>query len=308
MTRSSRTARRRAVAMITIGATAAAGISLLGPGTSSASSHREAPFAASDPAIDNTDVYAFTSPDKPSSATLIANWTPFQEPAGGPNFYPWATDAAYDINVDNNGDAKPDITYRWTFTDVDKRGTTSHGDTVPGTFLYNDGPVTSFNDATLLFKQTYKLEKITYPNGVATPATLLPAGQVAPSNVGKASIPNYGALRKQAVASGALGDGGQSYVGQVADPFFLDLRVFDLLYGGNLKEVGFDTLEELQRELDRPAGPEVGAGSPRQRRRQPEHRRVVDHQPVRDPHPGGDRRRGRAERLWYDAHAGLAAG
>jgi hypothetical protein len=116
---------------------------------------------------------------------------------------------------------------------------------VPGTFLYNDGPVTSFNDPTLLFKQTYKLEKITYPGGVASPTTLLPAGQVAPSNVGSASIPDYSALRKQAVASGALSGGGQSYVGQVADPFFLDLRVFDLLYGGNLKEVGFNTLKNF---------------------------------------------------------------
>ncbi|MCU1594246.1 MAG: hypothetical protein JWO12_1638 [Frankiales bacterium] len=249
MTRSSRhTARSRALAAITLGATAVAGSALLAPGTSSASSHREAPFTAADPAIDNTDVYAFTSPDKASTATLIANWTPFQEPAGGPNFYPWATDAAYDINIDNNGDAKPDITYRWTFTDVDKRGNTSHGDKVPGTFLYNDGPVTSFDDANLLFKQTYKLEKITYPGGVASSTVLLPNGEVAPSNVGTASIPDYSALRKEAVTSGTIGTGAAqavSYVGQIADPFFLDLRVFDLLYGADLKETGFNTLKNF---------------------------------------------------------------
>ena len=248
MTRPTRsTARRRALAVLTIGATAVAGSSLLGPGTSSASSHREAPYTASDPAIDNTDVYAFTSPDKTGTATLISNWTPFQEPAGGPNFYPWATDAAYDINIDNNGDAKPDITYRWTFTNVDTRGTTSHGDKVPGTFLYNDGAVNHLNDATLLFKQTYKLERITYAaDGTQTAATALPAGKVAPSDVGQASMPNYGALRNEAVASGGYttaSGAAQSFVGQAADPFFLDLRIFDLLYGANFKEIGFNTLK-----------------------------------------------------------------
>jgi hypothetical protein len=242
MTRSSRsTARRRAAALLAIGATALTGTSLLGPGTSSASSHREAPYVASDPAIDNTDVYAFTSPDKPNTATLIANWAPFSEPAGGPNFFPWATDAAYDINIDNNGDAKPDITYRWTFTDHDARGAGA------GTFLYNNGPVTSFNDPNLLFKQTYKLEEIHYDAaGVATSTTLLPAGEAAPANIGSASMPDYAALRAEAVASGAIpGGGGQSYAGQADDPFFLDLRVFDLLYGANLKEAGFDTLKSF---------------------------------------------------------------
>ncbi|MCU1602941.1 MAG: hypothetical protein JWO22_3650, partial [Frankiales bacterium] len=156
-------ARRRALAALSVVATATAGVSLLGPGVSSASSHREAPYVASDPAIDNTDLYAFVSPDDASTATLIANWSPFQDPSGGPNFYSWATDAAYDINIDNNGDAKPDITYRWTFKNVDTRGAVDHGDKtdhngisgngIGGTFLNNDGPVTSLTDDNLLFRQ-----------------------------------------------------------------------------------------------------------------------------------------------------------
>lgn len=250
MTRSLRTgARRRVLAVLTIGATVAGGGALLGPGTSSASSHREAPFVANDPAIDNTDVYAFTSPDKPDTATIVANWAPFSEPAGGPNFFPWATDAFYDVHIDNNGDAKPDLTYRWTFKDVDKRGTTQHGDTVGGTFLYNDGPVTSLTDPNLLFRQTYDLNVLTYDaNGaVATTTPLLTDTPVAPSNVGLASMPDYPALRAAAVAAGQIagGAGGQSYAGQADDPFFLDLRVFDLLYGGNFKEAGFDTLKNF---------------------------------------------------------------
>ena len=259
MSRTPRTiARSRAVAVLSVAALAASGSALLGPGTSSASSHREAPFVANDPTIDNTDLYAFTSPDKPTTATLIANWSPFQDPTGGPNFYPWATDAAYDINIDNNGDAKADITYRWVFKNVDTRGSVNHGDKndqpntaikgnhIGGSFLYNDGPVTSLTDSNLLYRQTYTLTEIdTNKAGVAHTTTLLTDKPVAPSNVGSASMPSYASLRAAAVAAGqisAANGGGQSYVGQADDPFFLDLRVFDLLYGTNLKEAGHDTL------------------------------------------------------------------
>ena len=240
MALSSRPGRRRALAAITAAATVAGGAALLGPGASSASSHRDAPYVSGDPAVDNTDTYAFVSPDDANTVTLVANWAPFSEPAGGPNFFPWATDAAYDINIDNNGDAKPDITYRWTFKDVDKRGTQERGK-VDGTFLYADGPVTSLDDENLLYRQTYDLSAIV-PNGTATPTTtvLVKDGKVAPSNVGQATIPDYTSLRQQAVTD-TVG-GGKSYVGQADDPFYLDLRVFDLLYGGNLSEAGYDTL------------------------------------------------------------------
>lgn len=194
----------------------------------SASSHREAPLTAADPKIDNTDVYAFVSPDTPDKTTLIANWIPFEEPAGGPNFYSFADDARYNINIDNNGDAKPDITYRWTFKTSDARGT--------DTFLYNNGPVTSLDDENLLVRQTYTLEKVT--GGQAK--TLIDNAPVAPSNVGKASMPDYASLRQRAVTP--IGQGGQSFAGQADDSFFLDLRVFDLLYGGDLSETGADTL------------------------------------------------------------------
>src|ERR1044072_8679209 len=89
----------------------AAGAALVGglvPGPASASSHREAPLIAADPAVDNTDLYAFASPDRPGYVTFIANWQPFEEPNGCPNFFPFATDAAYNIYVDSNGDAQPD--------------------------------------------------------------------------------------------------------------------------------------------------------------------------------------------------------
>lgn len=201
----------------------------LGPGASVASSHREAPLIASDPAADNTDLYAFVSPDRPGYVTMIANWIPFEEPDGGPNFYPFATDAAYRINVDSDGDAKPDAVFRWTFKNVDRRGNS--------TFLYNNGPVTSLDDKNLLFKQTYTLESSF--NGEPF-KTRIEDAPVAPSRIGAASMPDYQKLRDQATIQ--LPGGWKLFAGQADDPFFLDLRVFDLLYGGDLSETGRDTL------------------------------------------------------------------
>src|SRR5690349_13733046 len=91
--------RRGLVAVAASAASLTAAAALLGPGLSVASSHREAPLTAGDPAIDNTDVYAFVSPDAPDTVTFIANWLPFQEPNGGPNFYPWSPDARYNIKI-----------------------------------------------------------------------------------------------------------------------------------------------------------------------------------------------------------------
>jgi Domain of unknown function (DUF4331) len=222
--------RRRTVAVIAAtGALFVAALPALAASTSSASSHREAPLIAADPTADNTDVYAFVSPERPDYVTLLANWIPFEEPNGGPNFYPFATDAAYLINVDNDGDAVADAVFRWTFNNIDNRG----GDT----FLYNNGPVNSFNDATLLFKQTYTLESSFNGQPFQTRISDAP---VAPSFVGRASMPNYQALRDEAVMQ--LDGGWNIFAGQADDPFFLDLRVFDLLYGGDLSETGQDTL------------------------------------------------------------------
>jgi len=226
--RSTRT-RRRGTALAALGLALAAGVAGLGPSGAGASSHREAPLIAADPAVDNTDVYAFASPDRPGYATFVANFIPFEEPNGGPNFYPFATDAVYNINIDNNGDAKPDVVYRWTFHNIDKRG--------GSTFLYNNGPVTSIADENLLFRQTYTLQASFNGGPFQTRVSNAP---VAPSRVGPASMPDYAKLRNQAVTT--LPGGWKIFAGQADDPFFLDLRVFDLLYGGNLKEVGQDTL------------------------------------------------------------------
>ncbi len=228
-----RSSRRRAAAvMVAAGTTLLAGtVAGLGP-EAGASSHREAPLISGLPQLDNTDVYAFTSPDKPDTVTIIANWIPFQEPNGGPNFYPWAAGAHYDLNIDNDGDGKPDLVYRWQFHNIDKRD--------GNTLLYNNGVVQNLNDPTLLFKQGYTLSAIK-PGSREREVTLINDGLSAPSDVGPTSMPDYGRLRDQAIRG--LPGGGQTYAGGADDSFFLDLRVFDLLYGApKLNEVGQDTL------------------------------------------------------------------
>ena len=225
----------RATALLAAGGLLA-GSAVIGllPGMAGASSHREAPLLLDDPAVDNTDVYAFSSPEDEDNVVLIANWQPFEEPNGGPNFYPWAEDAEYLINVDNDGDAVADLVYRWRFTTHDQRGT--------DTFLYNNGPVTSLDDENLLFRQMFTLD-VSYDGG-HTYGHPVAEGPVAPSYVGPASMGSaqdyVDNLRDPAITD--VHGGGMTLATQTEDPFFLDLRVFDLLYGGDLSETGQDTL------------------------------------------------------------------
>jgi len=215
------------------------GVAVIAPGTASASSHREAPMILGDPQHDGTDTYAFVNPNDPDKVTLIASWNPFEEPNGGPNFYPFAEGSKYYINIDNDGDGLADQKYRWTFTNIDTRADLPRTrNTDEGTFLYNTGPVTSFDDPDLRFKQTYDLVEEVSGTVLARDA------KVAPSNVGEASMPDYQSLRDEAITPVRVGlrQNGLSFAGQADDSFFLDLRIFDLLFGADLSEVGQDTL------------------------------------------------------------------
>lgn len=186
------------------------------PSGAGASSHREAPLMAGDPYADITDVYAFVSPDQPDTVTLIANWYPFQEPAGGPNFYTFGDDVIHEIHVDNVGDARAHITYQFRFKTQSLAGDT--------TFLYNNGPIASPTDENLLVRQTYSVTEIrdgkekVLGEGLAVP----------PVNIGPKSTPDYDKLAQQALHS--LPGGVRAFAGQRDDPFFVDLgAVFDLL-------------------------------------------------------------------------------
>lgn len=179
------------------------------------SSHREAPLITADPLADNCDTYAFVSPDDPSTVTVIANYIPLEEPAGGPNFSKFADDVFYEIHIDNDGDAKSDIRYQFTFkTEVRN----------PNTFLYNTGPITSLDDPDWNIRQTYSMTNSTVTS-LGRPVTNLPTP---PVNIGPASTPNYESLASEAIVT--LPNGIKAFCGQRDDPFFVDLGgVFDLL-------------------------------------------------------------------------------
>jgi hypothetical protein len=180
-----------------------------------ATSHREAPLIAGDPAADNTDLYAFLDPTDNTKLTIIANYVPLEEPAGGPNFFPFDPNVRYEIKIDNTGDGVADITYRFKFK---TRSQSTNFAGIP-TFLYNDGPVTSLTDANLLVKQTYEVERNGDDIGEDLPTP--------PVNVGPRSTPNYAATAAMAVKT--LRDGTKVFAGQRDDPFFVDLgSIFDL--------------------------------------------------------------------------------
>src|ERR1044072_1753269 len=150
------------------------------------SSHREPPEMAQDPVADTTDVYAFVSPDRPSTVTLIANYIPFQAPQGGPNFYEFGDDVAYDINISNRGQGEADIIYSFRFhTEVRDAKT----------FLYNPGPISSIHDKTWNRPQFYSLTRIQGGKSKVLAHRLA----CPPVNIGPRSTPNYPALAAEAV-------------------------------------------------------------------------------------------------------------
>src|SRR5438105_10256450 len=170
-----------------------AGLALAaGAGLVAASSHREAPSIAEDQYADNTDVYAFISPQDPNKLTIVANYVPLLLPQSGPNFYKFAEDVRYDIHIDNDGDANDDIIYRFTFTNHLKTG---------DTFLYNVGPIDSIDSPNLNVTQTYRVDRIDLKAG--TRAKILDNVPVAPWNVGKRTFPNnsYEKVALQAIHS-----------------------------------------------------------------------------------------------------------
>ena len=234
------------------------------------SSHREAPLTSIDPTADDTDVYAYTAKDDPSTPqneekylTVVANWIPFEDPAGGPNFYRFDDRAHYYVNVDNNGDGRPDIRYEFKFK-------TKVGN--PNSFLYALPGVDSIDSPKLNVKQTYSIEREIYdfPSGASSSRGKHGGGHrngrkhhknsrkhhrakhhrhkhhrgrashafdsftiardlpVAPNNVGPKTFPNYDAVAAQAVKT--LSDGTRVFVGQRDDPFFVDLgSTFDAI-------------------------------------------------------------------------------
>jgi hypothetical protein len=178
------------------------------------SSHREAPSISKDPVADNTDTYAFVSPDKPSTVTLIMNYIPGEAPAGGPNFYEFGSDVLYEFVIDNDGDAVANVKYQFRFHSEVKN---------KNTFLYNFGQITSLTSPVWNRVQKYSVTRVTAGHTEVLGTDLM----CPPVNIGPRSTPNYANLAAAAVHT--LKDGSKVFAGQRRDGFFVDLgSIFDL--------------------------------------------------------------------------------
>jgi hypothetical protein len=172
----------------------AAALTGSGPDAGTASSHREAPLISEDPSADNTDLYAFRSPDRPNTVSIIANWIPAEDPAAGPNWYTFSPSAKYKINIDRTGDARPDIVYEFRFNRT--AGPAFLGNTVQSWSMWRN-------------------------------KKLFARGKTPPNNIGPRSTPNYRSLVDQSVVRK---DGISIFAGQRDDAFFGDIgAIFDLL-------------------------------------------------------------------------------
>ncbi len=181
------------------------------------SSHREAPLISNDPLADNTDLYAFKSPCDAENIIIIANYIPFEHPAGGPNWYTFGTDIRYEIHVDNDATTPGDeLVYRFTFSQV------------------NQDPSTFFNIrlGQQNIKTNFKCERST--DGGVSFQTIVANGTVPPANIGPRTIESpvglgttYDALIQGAIATASTGE--KIFCGPSDDPFFVDLGgAFDL--------------------------------------------------------------------------------
>jgi hypothetical protein len=169
------------------------------PDAAESSSHREAPLIAEDPSADTTDLYAFRSPDAPSYLTVIANWIPAEDPAAGPNWYRFSERARYSIKIDRNGDAKPDVTYRFRFRN--REDSLFLGNTV----------------------QDYVVTRVVHGD-----EKVVARGVTPPNNIGPRTTPNYRELAQKGVTN--LAGGGKVFAGQREDAFFADIgAIFDLV-------------------------------------------------------------------------------
>jgi hypothetical protein len=202
--RSDRTMRKLAFVLLAAAASAALIVAFASrggsPSAAQASSHREAPLISEDPSADNTDTYAFRSPDRPDTVTIISNYIPGEDPAAGPNWYTFSPSARYVLYADKNGDGKPDVTWRFRFANQ-----------APVAFLQNT-------------QQTYTVTRVEGNSSRVVGSGLL----TPPDNIGPRSTPNYHALAMAGVHD--LNDGSKVFAGQRDDGFFGDIgAAFDLV-------------------------------------------------------------------------------
>lgn len=206
-----------------------------------ASSHREAPGISAAPKLDATDFYMFRSYETGRSdfMTMIANYQPFEDPRGGPNYFQMDPNAFYDIDIDNVGDGQIHLIYRFTFQSTVKDLAVPVGKDKNEIPLINDGPIASNTSSTLNVVETYRINLLTFKNGSLVsnmPLTNANGGQLfqkPTDNIGEKSIPNYAAYVKNFIQEAKIpgcATPAKVFVGQRKDSFYVNLgETFDLV-------------------------------------------------------------------------------
>lgn len=215
-------------------------------GAAMASSHREAPFITTQPKVDATDFYMFRSygTNETDYVTLIANYLPLQDAYGGPNYFSMDPNALYEIHIDNNGDAKEDLTFQFRFSNKlanNGAGTSLKIDGKPvGIPLIQSGMVSAVNDPNLQVHETYTLNLVrgNRRTGTVQPVTNAAGGGTTfdkpVDNIGTKTIPDYAAYAAKhlyRVNMPGCSKVARVFVGQRQDPFAVNLgTIFDLVH------------------------------------------------------------------------------
>jgi hypothetical protein len=228
---------------------AASALIVVAGGPASASSHREGPFISNQPKVDGTDLYLFRSYEagRQDYVTVMANYIPFQDPQGGPNFYQFDQNGLYEIHFDNNGDGKEDITFQFRFKNTSKALALPVGDKQVKIPLINSGTIDDVNPATLNVRETYTIDMIRSERRSGTPAAVTniaggarefdkPVDNIGDKTFGGADgYETYANRHVYNIAIPGCGNG-RVFVGQRKEPFYIAVgKIFDLF---NLNPLG----------------------------------------------------------------------
>jgi hypothetical protein len=210
-------------------------------GTALGSSHREAPFITTHPKVDGTDFYLFNSYEagRTGYVTLIANYQPFENPQGGPNYYTMDPKALYEIHIDNNGDGVEDLTFQFRFKTTDSGLAVTAGGKSIAVPLANIGPFSATDMSAQNLSETYTVTLVrgNRRTGVAQPITDATTGSTTFGkpfdNIGAKSIANYASYANSFIHTITIpgcSTPGRVFVGQRQDPFVVNLgETFDLV-------------------------------------------------------------------------------
>ena len=265
------TAFRRAQRPLAVTAGALA-VALLAAPTAQASSHREAPNIAMNPSVDATDVYMFRSYETGRAAyvTILANYIPFQDPQGGPNFFMFNPNALYEIHIDNTGAGVPALTFQFRFTNTSKATALTVGGKSVKIPLIDSGVIAGVNPGTLNVRETYTVDLVRGDRRSGTRAALTNAAGGAATfdkpvdNIGDKTFGSpsayaaYANLHIYNVSIPGCSIPGKMFVGQRKEPFYIAVgKIFDLFnfnplgpeVGGNNNDLEAKNVSTLALEL-----------------------------------------------------------